>query len=166
MENIFNKITKSLPKPVQQPPKQSTYTAPQQLSTKDLVARWQKKETPEDTSELLTRMKPTMSSAINSYAPGMANTMAVKAATLTLSALRSYNPEAGTDPSTHVFHNLKRLNRIYGKRGNIIPVSEQLLREQKLVADAAARFEDEHDREASLAELADATGLSVAKLQK
>lgn len=172
MENIFDIINKGLPKPKETAPADSVYTvsskqpAVKDIPIRDLVLRWQKNQTPEDTSELLARMKPTITSAMNSFAPGMDDHLAVKAANITLNALKLYDPRAGAEPATFVFNNLKRLSRYSAKASNIIPQPEGVALERKRVQDIMAKFEDEHDREPSMAELADLTGISVKRLDR
>lgn len=132
----------------------------------DLVARWQRQQTPELTSAVLDRMKPTISAALSSYAPGNEDAMSVKAANLTLEALKGYNPQYGAAPATFVFHNLKRLNRLSSAQSRIMPVSEALELDRNAARKAAAAFEDEHDREPTAQELADLTGFSMKRISK
>lgn len=174
MENLFSKIVKTIPEPTaeQQKALADTYgdpgastETPEKLPLKDLVQRWQKNGTPEDTSAVLKRLKPTIDSAITSYAGGD-TTLGIKAAKLTLQALKNYDPTFGADPTTYVFHNLKRLNRLSGQRGNIIPKSEYSAMEQNIIKRHINEFQEEHGREPSIAELADKTGLSKKKIDK
>lgn len=136
------------------------------VSAKDLVAVWQKDQKPEYTSELLRRMKPTMTAAINSYAPNTGDKFGIKAAKLTLDALKVYNPSFGTEPSTYVFNHLKRLNRISGQANNIIKRSEAMALDQARLRELSNRFEDDHNREPSIGELADLSGLSKKKVEQ
>lgn len=164
MDNIFDTITNKLPKTEQ--PQQTYPVGIKQLSTKDLVAEWQKKKTPELTAEVLSRFKPTISSAINSYAPGTGNSLDVKAANITLDALSKYDSSVGTDPTTFVFHNLKRLHRVNAQRSNIIPIPEQTALEQKKLKEVASAFEVDNDREPTLEELANLSGFNTKKVDK
>jgi len=174
MPTIFETITQNLPKPTEEQQKQlkaleqpETKQVPaKEMSVKDVVMRWQKNPTPEDTAFLLQKMKPTINSAMTSYAPGHQKDLAVKAANLTLAALKSYDPEKGTDPSTYVFHGLKRLNRFANRRQNIIPISEQASMEYRFLQQARQEFIDTFDREPSDMELADRTGYSLKKVNK
>lgn len=174
MATIFETITQKLPKATEEQTKQlaelegtAQPAAPKREPTvKEVVARWQKQPTPEDTSFLLQKMKPTINSAMTSYAPGHQKDLAIKAANLTLKALQSYDPSKGTDPSTHVFHNLKRLNRFANRRSNIIPISEQASMEYRYLQEARQEFIDTFDREPSELELADRTGYSLKKVNK
>lgn len=175
MDNIFDVIRSTTPKARKsdadslakleaQPMKPGEVPDIAKMPVKDLVALWKTDEKPEYTSEVLRRMQPTITAAINSYAPGSGDRWAVKSAKLTLDALRTYDPTYGTEPSTYVFNNLKRLNRLAGQSSNIVNQSESRALERKLLQEAAARFEDDKGREPSIAELADITGLSTKKI--
>ena len=172
MDNIFTTLTGQLPSASEEQraaaakPAAPDPAAWQKWDTKTLVKEWQTEQKPEYTSELLKRMQPTINSAMTSYAPGMDRQLAVKAARLTLDALRTYKPDFNTEPSTHVFHTLKRLSRYGTRSGNIMPLPEGFVHEQKLLKAVMDKFEDEHNREPSMSELADLTGLSRRKLDK
>lgn len=179
MNNIFDELVSKAPKPKEadlqrlkelEDAKKPPVVANMPLSdmhTKDLIKAWQADQTRGDyTAELLRRMQPTIKSAMTSYAPGMDNQLGVKAAHLTLDALRGFDPTKGAEPTTYVFHNLKRLSRYSAKASNIIPQPEGFALEQKKVKEAIERFTDDHRREPSMSELADYTGLSVKRLTK
>lgn len=174
MESLFETITQKLPKATEEQQQQLQELEPvapkgvgyDKMSLKQLVSAWNKEPNDELTSLVLKKLQPTINSAMTSYAPGHAKDLAVKAATLSLQALKTYDPEKGTDPSTHVFNNLKRLNRYANRRQNIIPISERASQEYRMVQDAKARFIDTYDREPSDLELADETGYSLKKIQK
>lgn len=135
------------------------------ISTKDLVKIWQKDQGNTGMrDELLKRMDKTMSNAIQSYAPGTGNKFRVKAANLTLNALRSYDPEKGSEPATHVMINLQRLSRYNAANANIMPEPEGVVLDRSRIQDQIDRFTDERGREPSTAELADLTGLSVKRI--
>lgn len=169
MENIFSILNSQLPKSQQQEEVQAQPVRERSLAdtdTKDIIQSWQKDNDPAKTEELLKRMHPVITSAMNSYAPGMDDKLAVKAAHLTLDALRSYDPKHGTDPKTHVFNGLKRLSRLSGKVSNIIPQPEGVVLERKRVQAVIDRFNDDKGREPSMAELADLTGISRKRLDR
>lgn len=174
MPTIFETITQNLPKATEEQKKQledlqtvvNQDTPAKKIPVKDVIIRWQQNPTPEDTSFLLQKMKPTINSAMTSYAPGKQNELAIKAARLTLDALRTFDPDRGVDPTTHVFTQLKRLNRISNKRQNIIPISEQQAAEHRFLDKVTQDFIDKYDREPSELELADRTGYSLKKIEK
>ena len=178
MTNIFDKIVQSIPKPKPEDRQrlaelekqtqartggQSNYDA---MSMEDLVTAWQGSPSPELTSLVLKKLQPTMTSALRSYAPGQEDELRIKAAKLTLSALKSYDAKAGAAASTYVFNTLKRLNRVSGTRASIIKYPEQLMFDRKKISDARTDFEDEHGYEPSLAQLADMTGISEKRISK
>lgn len=168
-ESIFEQIRKETPeqKPVykaqdmQKPP-----SSPAMEDMNTLLSRWQKSETPGDTAELLKRMEPTINSALSSYAGGFEKQLKIQAANITLSALRSYKKDKNVSPSTYVFSNLKRLNRLRSNRSNIIHIPEDQQYLAQKISDKIKMFEDKEDREPSMAELADITGLNPRKLEK
>jgi DNA-directed RNA polymerase specialized sigma subunit len=169
MNNIFDNIVNNLPKtpaPIQAKLEEAAEEKVSKNKLNEVVQRWQKSPTDEDTSFLLNKMQPTIKAAIKSYAPQMGNSMKIQAAKLTLNALKSYDPTRGADPTTHVFNNLKRLNRIAGQRSNIVHVSEARSAAQLAISKAMAEFEEDNDREPSMEELADITGFSLKKLDK
>jgi len=173
MENLFDKLTSKLPKATPDELEmldEDIVVAPiekyKKKSMKDMVLDWQKDRNPEKTSLLLKKLRPTINSALTSFAPGMEKSLQIKATKLALDAAGTYDPSYGTDPSTHVFHTLKRLYRYGAKRNNIMPVSERGYAETKYIKALMAEFEDAKGREPSAMELADRSGFSVKKINK
>ena len=177
MENIFDKITQRIPKPKESDVKRlheleqseiKPAAAPdyENMPLDGLVVQWQKKSTPEITSVVLKKLRPTIDSALHSYAQGMEDDMRISATKLALAALKSYDATYGASPTTHVFTALKRLNRLASTRSNIIKYPEQLSMDRFKVAKATEAFEDEHNREPSMAELADLTGISQKRIKQ
>lgn len=178
MDNLFSTITKGLPPPSKAHQEElakldgtssanaTALPALQDRPLKDVVLEWQKKETPEGSAVILTKLQPTIRSAITSYAPGMEKSLAIKAAGLALDAMRTYKPDQGTDPTTFAFHNLKRLSRLGATRGVIMPQAESARYAMQTVVEASRNFEDQRGREPSMAELADITGLSKTRVTK
>jgi len=168
MDNIFNIISRDLPKPQVAEDKQDKDSAPsvESMSTRDLVSAWQKEQTAERTEELLRRMQPTIKSAITSYGNGMEGKLRIRAANITLDALRTYKPSLGAEPSTFVFHALKKLNRVAANRSNIMPEGEGIALDRKLLKDVIDKFIDRKNREPSDTELADLTGFSRKRIAR
>lgn len=173
MDNIFTTLTNKLPKATPEELEQldETITASpfeqfKGKTLKGIVLDWQQDKTPEKTEFMLKKLKPTINSALTSFAPGMERSLQIKATKLALEAAKTYDPSYGTDPSTHVFHTLKRLYRYGSKRNNILPVSERGYAESKYIRELMAEFEDAKGREPSAMELADRSGFSVKKINK
>ena len=170
MENIFAQITGGIPAPSKKDADAlaqltTPSSAPARPTTlEDKVLDWQKTNDKAMASDILKELKPTISSAINSYAQGMEKEVAIPAAKLTLESLKNYKPGMGTSPSTYVFYRLKRLNRNASGRSSIIKYPEKKMAESKAVRDFMARFEDDNGREPSISEIADGTGMSERKV--
>lgn len=161
MKNIFDEINSRIPKapqPVVPPPDQP------KDSIETVIRRWQAGENKDDAAKILKYLSPTINSAMNSYAAGDNGKLRVKAAALALDAMRTFDPARGVSPQTFAFHNLKRLSRISSDRASVIRIPEEQRMQYNQLTEAAARFEDDHGREPSTAELADLTGLTEKRI--
>ena len=159
MRNIFESINAKIPA--------QTVTQPVTSYKEDIgavIKRWKTDGNQADASKILKYLNPTIHSAMNTYAAGAEGKLKIRAASLALDAIRDYDPARGVSPQTFVFHNLKRLSRINADRVNIVRIPEEQRLQYKLLVDAEARFEDDHGREPSTAELADITGLTEKRI--
>jgi len=84
------------------------------MSEADKIVSWQKTNNPEDLAEIIVRYQPIVHSIVNKYkTTGVSpSTLRAKASTQLLKSLRSYNPDKGTAPSTHIWNNLQKVQRI------------------------------------------------------
>ena len=78
MENIFDKLTSKLPKAtpdeLEMLDEDIVVSPMEQFKTKSLkniVLDWQKDRNPEKTAFMLKKLRPTINSALTSFAPGM-----------------------------------------------------------------------------------------------
>lgn len=131
----------------------------------DLVSRWKQYNAPKDASALYTYLSPTINSAVTSYAGGD-KSLRVPAYRLAFDALRTYDPSKGADIKTHVYNNLKRLNRLHADRSNITHVPEGVAHDRNIIAKAISNFQDEYNREPNDDELSDITKLSKKRIDK
>ena len=139
--------------------------SPDLTDMNELAARWNKYHLQKDGTALHNMMRPLIDSAIRSYGSGV-HGLRVQAYKLAFDALGTYNPEKGADIKTHIFNNLKRLNRISSQRGAIVHVSENSARDYATVARAISNFNDEYGRDPNDDELSDITKISKKKLDK
>lgn len=139
--------------------------APELNDMQDLAIRWNKYHLKNDGTALHNMMKPLVDGAIRSYGAGVPG-LRVQAYKIAFDAIGTYNPEKGADIKTHIFNNLKRLNRVSAQRTNIAHVSENLARDYAMVAKSIANFNDEYGRDPNDDELSDITKLSTKKLDK
>lgn len=115
--------------------------------------------------QLLESLQPTIDSAINSYAPDSKDRVRTKAALIALKAATTYNANAGTALKTHVFNNLKSLNRINAQLQNIVHIPEAALLEKGKMDKFTRDYVSENDREPTTQELSELTRYSPDKIE-
>lgn len=128
-----------------------------------VISRWVKYNAPKDASAIYNHLKPTIDSAVTSYAGGN-RSMRVPAYRIAFDAVKTFDPSKGVDVRTHVYNNLKRLNRINADRSNIVHIPEGVSRDRQLIAKTISDFTDEYNREPNDDELSDITKLSKKRI--
>jgi len=131
----------------------------------DNFTLWQQDPSEENLSKLMSDLKPTISSALNTFTGGD-KSLTTRAYILAQQSLSSYDPAKGTNIKTHVFNNLKRLNRVKEERSSVIHVPEGVRLDNRNIYKFKTEFMDRNDREPTLSELADGTGLSIKRISK
>lgn len=125
--------------------------------------RWQKEPTEENFQTVLQGLKPTIDSALFSFGQGdeslrlQANIMATK-------ALRSYDPKKNVLLKTHVYNNLKGLQRVRAERGRMIHVPESRLLDQHNIARYKQDYREKFGADPSLAQIRDDLGISSKRV--
>jgi DNA-directed RNA polymerase specialized sigma subunit len=117
------------------------------------------------TGELLKQLTPTINSAVATYADGN-NEYRTKAKILALEAVKTYDPYRGTKLETHVFNNLKRLQRLSADRGNVIHIPEQSALDKLDIEKVIKDYEIENGYEPSMSYISDKTGMPIKKIQR
>jgi DNA-directed RNA polymerase specialized sigma subunit len=126
---------------------------------------WKESPTEDNLSKVLQDLKPTINSALHTFTGGD-KSLTTRAYILTKQALPTYDATKGTSLKTHVFNNLKRLNRVKDERSTVIHIPEGVRVDSKSIYHFKNKFMDKHDREPSLEEIADGTGLSIKRVGK
>ena len=111
----------------------------------------------------LTDMDKTMDQAIYQFAGGD-QAYKTQARVLALQAAQTFDPQAGTNIRTHVYNNLKRLQRISAQRGNLTKIPEQAATQRAAVMRARRDYEIDHGEEPTTEELATMTGISRKRI--
>jgi DNA-directed RNA polymerase specialized sigma subunit len=145
--------------------KQLEKSAPKD-SLQDTFNVWKGSPDKVNTGLLLKELQPTISSAMNSYAPGSGDEFDIPAKMMALDAVKRYDPKQGAKLNTHVFNSMKSLNRLKADRSNIIHIPENVLLEKNKLNGVKAGLESELGREPTIDELADRTGISPARIEK
>lgn len=132
----------------------------------DFHTQWAQNKTPETNTQLLKRVQPVIDTAVSSYGGASASSvLKSRARLMALKAMDTYDPKRG-NVRTHLLSQLQGLRRLSAQEQNIIAIPEQVgLDYQKLHA-VENELRDSLSRDPSDDELADATGLSVKRLQK
>lgn len=136
--------------------------------TSDITAvidRWLKYKSAVDSSTLYKYLSPTVDSAIVSYTNGDKK-YRVPAYRIAFDAISTFDPSKGVDVKTHVYHNLKRLNRIHADRSNVVHIPEGVAKDRTILSKAISSFYDEYNREPNDDELSDLTKLSKRRIDK
>lgn len=125
---------------------------------------WHENDTPDTKKALLSAVAPQIGTALHTFAPGLEKNLLLQANTLALDAARTFDPNRGLKFKSYVYQQLQPLQRMAGKRSNVLKVPERHLIEGKRLDEEAKRFEEENGYEPSTADLADFTGMSIKKI--
>ena len=79
----------------------------------DLILDWQKTRNPVAFSQLALQYQPIVNSVVNKYrTTGTSqDTLRVQATTQLIKALKTYDPDMGAQPSTHIWNNMQKVQR-------------------------------------------------------
>lgn len=132
----------------------------------DIVSLWQKDPSAQNTKKVLQMLKPTIDSALHSYTPGQEDTYRLKATSIALQSLKSYDRTKAASPATFVFTNLQRLNRIRRERQTPVHIPESQVYAFQLLQKKSAQLQDKLGRQPTQEQLSDYTGLSKKKIEK
>ena len=131
-----------------------------------LYPQWQTTRTPENNTAILKTLQPVIDTAVMSYAGQAASpTIRSKAKMMALKALDTYDPRRG-NVRTHLLSQLQSLRRVSAQTQNIISIPEQVSLDFSRLSENENELRDQLGRDPADDELADATGLSVRRIQK
>lgn len=132
----------------------------------DLHKQWQKNQTPEMNTKLLAAVRPTIDTALTSYAGATPSAaMKTKAKLMALKALQNFDPQKG-NVRTHLLSQMQSLRRLAAQEQNIISIPEQVGLDYQKLTEAERALADRLSRDPTDEELADNTGLSVRRIGK
>jgi DNA-directed RNA polymerase specialized sigma subunit len=109
--------------------------------------------------DYLRKMEPTIAKAINAFAAGDAS-YKTQARIYALDAAKSYDPSKGASIDTHVYGQLRRLQRLSAQRGNLTRVSENVSQERAVIARAIRELTADLGEEPTTEQLAERVGMS------
>ena len=114
-------------------------------------------------AELLKELEPTITKAVSAYAGGDP-AYKTQARILALEAVNSYDPSKGAALSTHVYGNLRRLQRISAQRGNLTKIPENVSLERLQIQRAMREWVADTGEDPTTEQLATVTGLSRKRI--
>lgn len=125
---------------------------------------WRADPSRENMTKVVRIMRPLLLSEINRY-QGDNLILRGKAKKLAVDAVRKYDPASGVRLTTWVVNQLQPLNRYGRKSRQLVNTSELSYRQFAELDSHRREFLDEEGREPTDEELADASGLSVKRIQ-
>lgn len=159
MNSIFQNIKSSHSTPQVIPPKDIT-------NKKNIITQWKQNKSEQNTRRVIQLLKPTIDSALHTYAPGQQKQLQIKAINIALDSLKNFDQSKKIAPSTYIFTSLQRLNRVRRQRQNIIHIPESQVYMKSLIDKQKDQLQNKLGRQATQDELSDALGLSKKKIQR
>lgn len=136
------------------------------INMRSAYDEWNKLRTPEADAAALSKIGPQLDKAVRLYVGAPDTAARSHAKLLALKAFESYDPKKGTHIQTHFYNQLQPLRRFAAKRRFPVSIPETVQQDLAGLDTARSELEDKLDREPSLAELADYTGLSTRRLSR
>jgi len=132
-----------------------------------LYEQWNAQQTPEQLREVIRKLDPVIGSAVSSYAgPKASPTIHQRAKLLAADAVRTYDPERGAGLNTHVYNQLRALQRMAPQVTDPLAPPERFRRQQQEITQANESFFDEMGREPTDEEIAEVTGIPPKRITK
>ena len=127
---------------------------------------WKTTPTKALSAQLLTAANPIMDKAMTSYAGRQGPVLKARAKLLALNTFKAYDPKKGAKLSTYLMTQLQPLRRVGLQTGQAVHVPEGLTYDKSSVTKSRKAFQATFGREPSDHELADDTGLSIARIRR
>jgi DNA-directed RNA polymerase specialized sigma subunit len=127
---------------------------------------WKDDPGPHTMGPLLKAVNPVIDSALKSYGgfSSASPTLRTRAQLLAADAIKSYDPQRAK-LRTHLMTNLQGLRRYAAREGQVVRVPERVGIDLHRLKNSEAELRDQFNREPSMAELADHSGLSRRRIQ-
>ena len=136
----------------------------QEIGDKDAPS-WQRLQQGDSAaaSQFLKEVAPSITNAVNSYANGD-KIFFTKARILALEAAKTYDPSKGANINTHVFNQLRQLQRIAAQRGNLTRVSENAAQQRSVVQRAIRELTADLGEDPTTEQVANKVGMSLKRV--
>lgn len=118
-------------------------------------------------SSVVKSLDPVISSAVKTYGgPKAPPTLRSRAKILAARAVKSYDPGRGANLKTHVYNQLRALQRIAPEVVDPLPPPERFRRQQAEISTALSDLEDSLGREPTDEEVSEHTGIPLSRTSK
>lgn len=134
-------------------------------TTDTLWQTWKSDPSPENLRNTVEALRPSMEVALHGVGGSQDPYLRAKARTIAAEAVRTYDPAGGAKLPTWTTQQLMRLRRLKRQSSAVVPVPERIQLDNYTLEQASARFQDLHDREPDVEELADLTKLPVRRIE-
>jgi len=138
-----------------QNPSESPYT--------EAYEAWKTDPTPATRGALLSAVNPVIDTAVSTYAPKGGPNAKSRARLMALRAFESFDPNRG-NLKTHLLSQLRGLQRAQGQAQQIISIPERVVLDRQHLVEEEDLLRDRLGRDPSDAEIANATGLSLKRI--
>lgn len=128
--------------------------------------RWRIDPSKANLAAVTHSLKPTIESVIAGMGDAGNPHLRSKANVIAAKAIQSYDPEVGASLPTWVSGQLRQLTREVRKSNNVLALPEGIQLDNYALYRAEREFEETHDREPTLQELADASHLSPKRIRQ
>lgn len=138
------------------------------LSDIDKIKRWQRTRDPNLLLELTSRYQPVVHSVVNKFKTtgvGM-DTLRTKANAQLLMSLHSYDPNRGTAPTTHIWNNLQKVQRLAGESLQSGHIPEHRSMKMSIFRTTKENLTDRLGYEPNIEQMADEMSWSQAEVQR
>jgi DNA-directed RNA polymerase specialized sigma subunit len=142
-----------------------THGGAKEIKPPDSYSTWQKDQSPESFDKILTELEPTINKGLGAFGNNDPSLYS-KAYILASKAVKSYDPTKGANLNTHVYNNLKRLNRIRSERSRAVHVPENQRIDHANITNYSAEYRDRHGHDPSIAQLANNLGMSRKRIRR
>jgi len=132
--------------------------------TADAYTRWTVDPSSDNMAKIVDSLAPTINSEVQRYT-GPKPLLRTQAKQLAIGAVKSYNPAAGAKLNSWVVTQLQPLTRYGRETGNSVHISELAYRQSAEVNHLREEMAEDNGREPTDEQLADAAGISVARIQ-
>lgn len=132
------------------------------------IKEWQKNKDPMLLMDIVTRYQPVVSSVVNKFSTvGVSKeTLKAKANAQLLRALNTYNPKHETSPTTHVWNNLQKVQRMASESLQSGHIPEYRNMKMAIFKSVRDNLTDRIGYEPSNAQMADEMKWSQAEVQR